>query len=193
MNEQQVIIGVVAAVIGIVGYITYYRAILIGHTKPHPFSWLGFALLTGITFFAQIASGGGPGAWVTGISAIATAGIAVLALAKGERQIVFFDWVCFAGALLGVVAWQLTNNPLTAVVIVVTVDIAAFVPTYRKAYLRPREESLTNYALTALKYAVSLCALTSINLTTILVPISVIVSNVAFVLMVWIRKRRNNE
>ena len=95
--DYQTILGVMAVVVGIIGYVPYYRDVLRGATKPHPFSWIGFALLLGITFFAQVATGAGPGAWVNGISALGVLGIAILALAKGERDITTLDWVCFGG------------------------------------------------------------------------------------------------
>ena len=190
MYDYKVILGAIAAIIGIVGYIPYYRDILRGTTKPHPFSWIGFALLLGITFFAQVTTGAGSGAWVNGVSMIGVLGIAILSLAKGHRDISRFDWVCFLGALVGIVLWRITGNALTAVVIVTIVDMVAFAPTYRKAYLKPQEETASLFALSALKYVVSLCALASINLTTALFPVSLVVSNGGFVLMLFIRRRQ---
>src|SRR3989338_264116 len=60
MSEYQSILGMLASIVGIIGYVPYYRDILAGTTKPHPFSWIAFALFLGIAFFGQEVSGGRP-------------------------------------------------------------------------------------------------------------------------------------
>ncbi len=190
MYDIKVILGFLAVLVGLIGYIPYYRDVLGGVTKPHPFSWIGFTLLLGITFFAQVATGAGPGAWVNGVSALGVMGIAILALQRGERDITIFDWVCFAGAILGIILWRMTNDPLTAVVVVTITDMVAFFPTYRKAYLKPHEETASLFALSTAKYLISLFALTSVNLTTTLFPISLVVTNAALVGMLLLRRRQ---
>ncbi len=186
--DYKIILGIVAVVIGLVSYVPYYRDILHGTTKPHPFSWFAFSLMMGITFFAQIFTGAGAGAWVTGMSAVAVLGIALLSVLKGHREITTFDWVCFGGAILGIVLWRATNDPLTAVVIVTVTDTIAFAPTYRKGYFKPHEETASLFVFAGVKYLVSLFALSSLNLTTALFPAALIVSNFAFVaLLLWRR------
>ena len=190
MYDYKIILGVVAAVIGFVGYIPYYRDVIRGTTKPHPFSWVGFGLLLGITFFAQMVTGAGAGAWVNGVSALGVLGIAALSFSKGEKDITRFDWICFAGGLLGIVLWRLTSNPLTAVVIVTVVDAVVFLPTYRKAYLKPNEETASLFVLSTIKYLISLFALASFTLATALFPVSLVISNAGFVLLLLIRRKQ---
>ena len=188
-HDYHVVLGLIASAIGAIGYVPYYRDIFRGTTKPHPFTWLGFSIPNGITFFAQIVSGAGAGAWVSAITAVGTGGIAVLAFRRGEKDITVFDWICFAGALLGIVLWRLTNNPLSAVVIVTIADLLAFAPTFRKGFLRPYEETTTLFAISTLKYALSLFALVTFNLTTSLFPIAMAAANAAIVLMLLARRR----
>src|SRR3989344_4215446 len=136
MYDYRVILGILAVVVGLIGYVPYYRDIFRGTIKPHPFSWFAFALLMGITFFAQIFTGAGPGAWVTGVSAVAVLGIAVLSIVKGHREITTFDWFCFAGALLGIVLWRATGHPLGAGGIMTVSDAIGFAPTPRNAHIQ---------------------------------------------------------
>jgi len=188
--DYQVVLGLVASAIGIIGYIPYYRDIFRGTTKPHPFTWLGFSIPNGIAFAAQVATGGGPGAWVSAITCVGTFGIAVLAFRKGEKDITFFDWVCFGGALIGIALWKLTSDPLWAVVIVTIADLLAFGPTYRKSFVRPNEETATLYAMSVLKYAISLFALASFTLTTALFPAAMAAANVAIVFIIVLRRSK---
>ena len=187
--NYHVLLGLIAVAIGIVGYIPYYRDIFWGITKPHPFTWLGFAILNGITFIAQVITGGGPGAWVTAITTIATIGIATLAFTRGEKDITLFDWICFGGALIGIVLWKLTSNPFWAVFMVTIADLLAFAPTYRKGFLRPYEETATLYTMSVFKYAISLFAFTTFNLTTAFFPVAMVAANLSMVLLLVVRRR----
>lgn len=189
-NDYHILLGTIAVLVGAIGYIPYYRDIFRGTTKPHPFTWLGFAILNGITFIVQVVMGGGPGAWVTGITTIATFGIAALSFARGEKNITRFDWICFGGALAGIVLWKLTSNPLWAVVIVTIADLLAFAPTYRKAFLRPYQETATLYMMSVFKYGISLFALTNFNLTTTFFPIAIVLANLAIVILLTARRQQ---
>jgi hypothetical protein len=189
LSDYRVLLGFLAVLIGVIGYIPYYRDIFRGTTKPHPFTWVGFGILNAITFVAQVVTGGGPGAWVTGITTIATLGIAALAFNRGEKRITPFDWICFGGALIGIVLWKLTSDPFWAVVIVTMADLLAFAPTYRKAFLRPQEETATLYAMSVLKYGISIFALTTLHLTTAFFPVAIVLANVGIVLVLLIRRQ----
>ena len=52
--DYHAVIGGAATVIGVVGYVPYFRDIFRGTTKPHPFSWFLWALLAGIAFAAAV-------------------------------------------------------------------------------------------------------------------------------------------
>ena len=49
---------------------------------------------------------------------------------------------------------------------------------------------MTNYVASALKYVLGLAALGSLNWTTALYPASLVVSNIGFVALLWIRRRQ---
>src|SRR5688500_6817176 len=100
-----------------------------------------------IAFFAQLAKGGGAGTWVTSSSAVVALFIAIMALKRKDKQIVFFDWVALVGAVIGIILWQITNNQLMAIISVTVADALAFIPTFRKSYHKPYEETLTEYGL----------------------------------------------
>ena len=187
--DYHAILGLIAVAVGIVGYIPYYRDIFRGTTKPHSFTWLGFGILNGVTFAAQVTTGGGPGSWASAITTIATLGIAALAFTKGEKAITKFDWICFSGAIIGIVLWRLTSNPLWAVVIVTIADLLVFAPTYRKGFLRPYEETVSLYIMATLKFAISLFALTTFNLTTAFFPVAIVMANLGIILLLVIRRR----
>jgi hypothetical protein len=188
--DLKILLGIIATVVGLIGYVPYFRDVFRGRTKPHVFSWFVWGVLTTIAFIAQLVEDAGPGSWVTGSTAVICLVIAWLALSKGEREITRFDWFCFIAALFGVVLWILTSNPLLAVVIVTITDALAYIPTFRKTYFKPHEETLIEYALGSLKFLIGLFALQSFEIVNWLYPASLVLMNGLFVIMALIRRKQ---
>lgn len=186
--DYRVWLGIIATLLAIVGYIPYFRDIFKGRTKPHAFTWLVWGLLTAIAFAAQLAEGGGAGAWVTGFTALISFIIFGLALTKGERRFVAFDWYCLAGAAVALLLWWLTESPLWSVVLVTVIDALAFLPTFRKSYHRPYEETVSTYVLSGLKFLIAIFALQAYTPATWLYPASLVLMNWLFVAMVLWRR-----
>ena len=193
MTDYKTVLGILAVVINFVGFAPYIKNTLAGKTKPHAFSWLIWGVLEATGFLAQLSKGGGAGAWVTGASAAMVFFIAGIALYRRETEINIIDWLAFFGGLLGIILWVITKNPLTAVILVVISDALAFVPTFRKSYYHPEQETLFEYICTATKYFISLFALEALNLTTWLYPASMIVTNLSLVTMSVFRKNKLNK
>ena len=188
--DYHVILGGVAAIIGVIGFLPYFRNLFAGRTKPHTFSWLIWGILSAITFAAQIASGAGPGAWIIGVAATLSLAVFVIAIFKGEKEITRLDKISLASAALGIALWIVTTNPLWSVVIVTIVDAVGYIPTFRKTYKQPYGETLILYFLSSVSFVISLFALQVVSLTTALYPISLIATNVVFISMVLMRRRK---
>ncbi len=190
MIEYKILLGILSVLVGIAAYIVYFRNILSGKTKPHAFSWLVWGILTGIAFAAQISQGAGPGAWVTGSSAILCAVIFLLALSKGERDFPLIDWLFLAGAGLALAWWIFTKDPTGSVILVIITDALAFVPSFRKAYSRPYEETALTFALNGLKFLIALFAMSAISLATALYPAYLVIANASYVTLILVRRRQ---
>ena len=191
--EYKLVLGIIAIIIGLYSYIPYFRDIFAKKTKPHAFSWFVWGVLTATAFVAQMQKGGGAGAWITGVTAVLCLSVAVIAFFRGEKNITKFDWGCLVAALLGIVLWLITNNPLTAVIIVTITDAIGFAPTFRKAYHKPYEETISTYFLSSLKFAIALFALESYSLTTWLYPASLVLANGVFAVMVLLRRKKYSK
>jgi hypothetical protein len=178
---MQVFFGAAAVIIGFAAYIPYFRDIYLGKTKPHIFTWFLFGLITGIIFLGQVVKGGGAGAWATGMSALMSFAIAALAYYRGEKNITRFDWGCFIVALLGIALWLVTRDVTLSVVVLTILDIVAFLPTFRKTYVRPYEETLSAYVIGTFRFVLQIAALQSLNLVTVIYPVSVILLNLTFI------------
>jgi uncharacterized protein with PQ loop repeat len=186
--EYHVILGIIATVIGLIGYATYFKDIIKKRIKPHAFSWFIWGILQSLVFFAQTSKGAGAGAWAVGAPALLNFIIFVIAIFRGEKEITRLDKASLLLALLGIALWAITTDPLWSVIIATGVDVVGFVPTVRKSYKKPNEEAVTEFALSAISFGISLFALQSVNMTTVLYPASLVVTNTVFVAMVMIRR-----
>jgi hypothetical protein len=174
-----------------IAFFPYIRSILQGVTKPHVFSWIIWGSTTFVVFLAQLADGGGAGAWPIGLSGMITLYVAYLAYRKkADNAITQIDWVFLVFALTALPLWYLTANPLWAVLILTTVDLAGFAPTFRKAYQFPFEEHLLFYVLMAARNLVATIALEHYSLTTVLFPAALAGACLLFIPMVIFRRHK---
>ena len=188
---EKELFSVLAITLTFIAYIPYIRSIQAGVTKPHVFSWVIWGLSTLIVFAAQLAGGGGVGAWPIGVSALITIYVAGLAyLKKADSSITTADWGFLTLAILALPTWIATDDPLWAVIILTLVDLFGFGPTFRKAYARPFEEQLLFFALMALRNFISIAALEAYSLTTILFPAATGAACLLFIMMVRYRRLR---
>lgn len=188
MNDYHAILGALALIVGVTGYVPYIRDTLKGITKPHPFTYLIWALLAAITFAAQIVHSAGPGAWATAIPVVLGIVVASLSISKGERAITRSDWLCLMGALAAIGIWLVTKDALSAVLIVIGINTLAFIPTFRKAYWKPDEETASSYTIGIVRSFISIPALIAFNPVTLLPLVHHILINAIFVVMLLVRR-----
>jgi hypothetical protein len=188
--DYRIVLGVIATILGIVGYFPYFRNIFLNKTKPHPFTWFVWGLLTAIAFAAQISDNAGPGAWASGITAIACFAIAALGVFKGENKYSNFDWICFVASMLAIFIWWFTKNPLYAVILISVTDAVAFLPSFRKSFYKPFEETVSSFILSGIKFAIAIAALTTFSVTNWLYPASLVLMNGAYAVLIIVRRKQ---
>lgn len=167
----------------------YIRSIRVAETVPHVFSWSIWAGGTIIVFLAQLAGGGGVGAWPIGFSGCITAYIAYLAYRKRHHSSVRpVDWVFFGLAASALPAWWLASDPLWAVILLTSADVIGFGPTVRRAYHHPHHEHAGFFALGALRNLLVVLALERYSWTTVLFPAAVGVACLGLACLLYIRR-----
>lgn len=189
--DTKLILASIAIVMTLVGYSFYFRDIFAGKTKPHAYSWLVWALLTAIAFAGQLHDNGGAGAWVTGVTAAISFIIFFLAIKRGEKNVTRSDKINLAAALLAILPWLLIGDPLFSVILITIIDFLGFLPTIRKSWHKPHEETLIHYVLAGLKFVLAILALDNYTLTTWLYPASLVAANLFFVIMLISRRKKH--
>ncbi|HAU98632.1 MAG: hypothetical protein UX04_C0002G0222 [Microgenomates group bacterium GW2011_GWF2_45_18] len=188
MNLKE-ILGAIATVIALISYIPYIRDILSDKTKPHVFTWLIWGTLTLIGFLGQLSGNAGPGAWPSGLTTILCFLIFVLALKKGSKNIVALDVLMLLGAIASLFLWFFVKQPTLAIILVVMTDAMGFVPTVRKSWHKPQEETLSAFVLSAIKHFISLFAIRSYSLITTLYPAYLVIANILFISLLVSRRK----
>lgn len=163
-----------------------------GTKKPHCFTWNIWGLTTSVVFFSQLSEGAGPGAWVTGVSALLCFVIVGLSLWKNPKlEITRLDWVFFIAAMCSLPLWYFTSTPLWSVILLCVIDMAGYVPTLRKAYVLPHEESALLFAVQSVKCALAIAALEVYSLTTALFPATILMMNLLLIATIAAGHRRS--
>ena len=147
-----------------------------------------------IAFFAQLADGGGAGAWVTGFTAIISFTVVFVSFKNGSKDITVTDWITFIGALLAIPLWLVTKNPLWAVILITLIDMLGFYPTFRKGYFKPNEDSVTTFTMSSVKFLIAILALGNYSTITVLYPLSLVIMNGLFAgMLIWRRKATSQQ
>lgn len=183
-------IAIIAALLALVGNLPYLRDILTKRVQPHAYTWFVWTLVTGITFTGQVAKGAGWGALPTAVSEIFTVIIFILSLKYGFKKASRSDTFFLIVALLGIIPWVLTKDPTMSVIIVVSIDLVAFIPTLRKAWDYPKTDTKLLYSMNVLRHSLALFSLQAYNIATMLHSIVMIVTNS---LMTLFLLRKTNE
>jgi hypothetical protein len=189
MLDFKILFGYIAIIIAVASYLIYFRQIYFGKIKPHAFSWFIWGLMTGTAFAAQLVKGAGFGAWVTGITTLASFIISGIGFYLGRRDLNKTDWTFLLSALLGIILWWVTKEPLLSIILVTVTDLLASSLTFRKSYYKPFEESATIFTISGIKWIAAIFALETYVIVTWLYPASLIVTNLAIVSVILIRRR----
>lgn len=186
--DTRELLGLLSIAIAIVTTALYVRAVLAGRARPHAFTWGIWALISAVVFAAQRGEGAGAGAWLQGWMILSCSGTMVLGLTHGDRGYTRADWVALGFALASVPLWLATGTPLWSVVLLCAIDGAGFAPTFRKSWVRPREEPPLPYILWGVGALVSVAAMEVHTLAAVLYPLFLAGINFAFVGMLFCRK-----
>jgi len=158
--------------------------------QPHPVSWFLFGLATTVAFLAQWVRGGGPGSWVTAITALVCFVISGLSFFKYEWTFSWSDGVSASFTSIAVIFFLSAKNPMYAAVFATSADIAGYYPTIKKGWHKPLNDSVTSFALNSAKFIPALFALESYSLATWLYPAVLVMMNFAVAAGLLVRRKQ---
>lgn len=144
------------------------------------------------TFFGGLVKGAGIGALPTGVAEGFTILIFLFSLRylfkRKAGHIRRVDHYFLVIALLGLIPWVLTKDPTVSVVIVVLIDIVAFIPTLRKTWSHPESEKPLLYEMNVSRHILTLFSLETYNIATTFHSFAMIVTNT--IMTLFIKRKR---
>lgn len=183
------IISVIASLLVFVSYTPYVRDTIKGKTKPHIYSWVNAFIVVIILFAIQLTEGAGWGSLVTLSVALACFVIILFAFKNGFDYVKKVDNVLFALSIVTLSLWLLADQPALAATLLVSAQILGFVPTIRKAWHKPHEETLFTWSINAVRHTLAIFGLATLSYTTAVFPVAWAVLNFFFSLLLVARRR----
>jgi hypothetical protein len=179
----------IAALLAIAGNIPYVLDVFRGKVKPHTYTWFVWTLVSAIVFFGQLAKGAGVGAIPTAASEVFTLIIFLLSLKYGYRRIKWADTLFLLLALIGIVCWVLTKDPTLSIVIAVSIDVVAFIPTLRKTWEEPGTETPILFSANVVRHVLALFSMEAYNIATMLHSIAMIAMNSLMTALILLNRK----
>jgi hypothetical protein len=156
----------------VIAYLPYIRDVLKKKTRPHPYSWFVSGSLTLIACGLQVSKGAGWGAVPTFVAGLAGLLIFILCFIKKRSHITKSDTFFFLLALLAAGLWLVANQPVLSVILISAADILSFIPTIRKSWKKPNQETVFTYFVNSLRFTVATIAIQHYSVVTVLYPAS---------------------
>jgi len=153
--------GIIGAIIASLGGLYYLYETIVGKTQPNRVTWLLWGILPMVAFIAQRSQGVEGTSWLTFAAGftpfliVAASFINKKAYWKTHPR----DYVLMGAAILGLIAWYITDEPNLAILFTLVADLFAGIPTLIKAYKHPQTESWIAYAISTLGFGIGVLAI----------------------------------
>lgn len=184
-------IAFIAAIIAFVGNVPYLKDMVQKKVQPHPYTWLVWSVVSGITLAGIIAKGGGVGALPVAVAEIFTIIIFLFSIRYGFKNIPKIDNYFLVVALIGLIPWFITKDPTISVIVAVSIDVIAFIPTLRKAWRMPTSEVWILYGMNIVRHTLILFSLQAYVVATMLHSIAMITMNIIMTAILVARSKSN--
>jgi hypothetical protein len=187
MNFSKILL-VLSVVSNLTAYVIYFRLILKNKIKPHAITYLVWTIILGLNFIIQISSGVGVGSILLGTNFAGCLIIFLLCYIKNYIVYDKIDWLCFALAIFTVILWLITKTPIYSVILSCVIDLLALLPSFRKSYRKPWEDSALVYFISGSEYLLSFPSYGVISFIVLLYPVCVVTFDFAYSIMIIIRR-----
>ena len=187
--DWKLVLGILAGILTVIGYVPYFKDIFAGRTKPHLYTWLIWAITQGTAVAALLYGGGKFGSIVLIVGLLLVIVVLGLSFKYGTKNITKTDGITLVIALLAIVVWWQLNNPLLSIIMVSAIDGLGYIPTFRKTYKEPYSETISFWIIMAVVMVLSIIANAEYNLLTVTYLSVLTIANVAVILISSLRRR----
>lgn len=187
-------LALVTGIITAAAVIPYVRDMLHGTTRPNLVTWGLWLLIQAIFISAQFSSGA---SWsvVLPLMEMLTVGIVFFLglFGYGYKKYGRLDIVCLLIAIAAIVLWQITDEPMVALILSVLADFVAVIPTFKKSYLDPKSETPLAYLMVVVASVFAGASTTIFDVANLIWPIYIGALNGTVLILILLGRRRKRS
>ncbi len=151
----------ISTVIASLGALQYFWLTLRGKVQPNRVTYFFWGLFPLIAFFAQLNTEISGVLWITlamGVLPFTIVGASFLN-ADAYWEVQKRDYMLALIAVVSMVLWYITSNPILAIVFALVADMFASLPTILKCYTNPYSEDWRPYAINSFGFFIGVLAI----------------------------------
>jgi hypothetical protein len=178
---------IAAILLRLLAGLSYLMATIKGEAKPNPVTWFFWGLAPLVAFIAQLQRSSEPAVWMTLILSLGPLAVFTVALTQKHKwKIGPFDIWCGSFAALGIIMWQLSSEPLVALLFGILADIIGSIPTLRKGFIAPHTEKMLPYLLSVGSMAITILTIQNWKFMNYAFPVYILLINLALFSSIYI-------
>jgi len=186
--DVKILFAIFSVAAGMAAFLPYLRDIFSRKTKPHAYTWFIWAITQGTATLGIYYGGGSWGGLELAIGTVFVVSIFLFSLRYGTKNITKTDTIILILALIAILFWWLLKKPLISVLMVSFIDILGYIPSFRKSYKDPWDETLISWILFSVSDIFSILALSKYNLLTASYLISIGIANICLFIFCFSRR-----
>lgn len=187
---------ILSTIVSFSGYFIGIYSIFKGEYKPHRTTRLIILIVISISALSLFLSGDRVGLFLALAQTIGCLIIFLLSLKFGMGGMSRVDIIVLIFAIITLIIWKTTNNPILALYMSITTDFIGFSPTLYKAFKLPFTEDPKFYSADIIAGLLNLLALRLYNFSDIAFPGYIFIVNLACVILIIVgrlKTKRNNN
>jgi hypothetical protein len=178
----------ISLISNVIAYSIYIGFIVKNKIKPHGVTYLVWAIILGLNFTIQLTSGVGISSLLLGLNVLGCCIVFTLCYKKGYVNYDRLDWLCFALAIFAITLWLITKTPIYSVILSCLIDLLALLPSFRKSFKLPWDDSPIAYWTSGAEYLISLPSYQIFSLVTLLYPVCLITLDFTYSIFIMVRR-----
>lgn len=141
-----------------------------------------------ISLFSLIADGSTGAVWLAGIFSIRSFFLFVMSLKYGLGGWGKIDKASLALSALGLLAWQIFDQPLMALSAAIAADLIGFIPAYVKTWKEPSSEGPWFYVIEAAAVVLNIILIGEWSIDLVF-PVYILISGLIMLAIIFLNKR----
>lgn len=184
---------IISVILPLIAPIIYTKAILKGDAKPHRTTRFVLLLITCLATASLLAQHDKIAVWLAGVSFLQAILIFILSIKYGMGGWAKTDILCLIIALVGIFAWQTTQQPLLALYFAILADFTGVIPTIIKTYQRPETEIWSYFIIDVFAGIFNILALKTYAVSDFSYPVYIVLINFLIFALVLRPKRSKHK